>query len=685
MKALKADLTLNVGTSYDQTRTTLLGRVTQKTIDSKPVVGPVLNKFIDVVTDSAGLAIPILNYTTSNGRVFTIGAEASGLSVVSLHTYDFNTGDVVYIGCIRVSLADLAATTHTFRSLKVIDNGVSGWKIFFTTSGSVAINGGTYCANNIDLSDFSPSVFPTIPFATGLNQKAVYFLQDPANIGVGQLQISSVGSTLDTANNRIYVHNGVSATHQYYVYDTSASLDCPLTTGVTIDASNERFTQPAHGYVDNTPIRITNLVGGAGLVNEGTYFVRNSTVNDYQVSATSGGAAINITTNGTVDVCRAFGTTGSAFLYKTGNLPALAGTLLANDSEDFAVPQHTTNAGFDCVFFATSTNLYLGRLSELTAGTTTWSSIVTSNLLGSSNQIVAPTATLATWSNIIDRAVYVTNTNVFVIKRVVNNEIESIFGGTGNFFLETKPSNNIVEYKPVTISSFDLEQGVLFTIGSATGQRGVFTSDVLSDTNYNSAYVISKVLDVPNGVLEFVDTFEQMWAYSGVLKIEYRTSGFGSATGGWLVLPDKQSLTTISIATGQIQFRLSFKIVQDGGGLPAQVNDLFVGFTSNNEVSDNWEFSNDDSDNGNPSRAAFRLKKAYSSSVPTLFFRAYDLSDSLVVNHNTITNASNFQYSTDGGVNWNNVGTIPNTVGTLIRYTFTVAPGVDVRPSIRES
>jgi len=685
MKGIKANLTSDVVTSYDQAKTTLVGRVTQKTIDGEQVLGPALNKFIDVYTDSLALANPIMNFTTSNGRVFSISAEASGLSVVSLHTYDFATGATVYVGCIRVSLADLAATTHTFRSLKVIDNGTTGWKILFTTSASVAINGGTYCANNIDLADFLPLGFPTIPFATGSDQKAVYFLQDPANIGVGQLQITSVGSVLDTANNRIYVHNGTAAVHQYYAYDTSAILDCPLTTGVTIDAGTDRFTHTAHGYADNTPIRITNLVGATGLINESTYFVRNSTVDDYQVSATTGGAAINITTAGTVDVCRAFGTTGSAFVHKTGNLPVLVGTLLATDSEDFANPQHTTNAGFDCVFFCTNSSLYLGRLSDLTSGATTWPSLVTSNLLGTPNQIVAPAAALATWSNSLDRAIYLTNTNVFVAKRLVSNEIESIFGGTSNSYLEAKPSNTAVEMKVITTVSFDLEQGVLFVVGNATGQRGIFTTDLLADANYNSTHIISKVLDIPNGVLEFVDTFEKMWAYTGILKIEYRTSGFGSPSSGWLTLPDKQSLTAISIASGQVQFKLSFIIIQNGGGLPAQVNDLFIGFTSNNEISDNWEFSNDDSDNGNPSRAAFRLKKAYTTSVPTLNFRAFDLSDSLIVNHTTVANSSNFQYSTDGGVNWNNVGTIPNTVGTLVRYTFTVAPGVDIRPSLRES
>jgi hypothetical protein len=119
--------------------------------------------------------------------------------------------------------------------------------------------------------------------------------------------------------------------------------------------------------------------------------------------------------------------------------------------------------------------------------------------------------------------------------------------------------------------------------------------------------------------------------------------------------------------------------------IPQQVNELLLELESLFGISDNWEFSDDFSDNTSPSRTAFRLKKTYASSVPVLYYRAYDLSDVLLVNHNTNANASNFQYSTDNGITWLPLGTIPNTVGTLIRYTFTSPPGVDIRPSLKES
>ena len=71
--------------------------------------------------------------------------------------------------------------------------------------------------------------------------------------------------------------------------------------------------------------------------------------------------------------------------------------------------------------------------------------------------------------------------------------------------------------------------------------------------------------------------------------------------------------------------------------------------------------------------------------VPTLYYRALDLSNVTLVTHNTVTNAARFEYSTDSGVTWLALGTIPNVVGTLVRYTFASPPGVDIRPSIKES
>lgn len=687
MRYVKADLLDDVVTSYDQTKTTVFGRCFSKTVDGKTALGPPLNKFIDVFSNAGVTPAPNATVCTPNGRIFSVQTEAGGISVIALHTINFDTGAVNYIGKIQIALADTASTTHTFRSLKVIDTGTTGWKLFLSTTGQVLINGGTYLINKIDLADFVPIGFPTISFASGNDQKAVYLLQDPSNIGVGQLQTQTAGSVLDTANNRLYVHNGVAATHQYYVYDTSTAPTYS-TGAVTGVAATDVISHAGHTFLDNDPIVFHSITGGAGITAGTVYFVRSSVAGvSYQISATTGGAALNFTTDisaGTVG--RAFGTTGSNFVHKTGNLPALSGALLLTDSEDFAQPTGTgilSIDGFDCAFFCTANNLYLGPLSELTSGAVTWPSLASVNLLGTANEIVAPVPTYATWSNILNRAVYSVG-NVFVIKEFKNNEIETIFGGSNNRYFEGF-TFEAVEFQPAAnITSLDVESGWIFVTNGSTGQRGIMAADLRSNDVYEHSYLITKVLNAPDSVLKFITTIDALYDYTGSLIVQYRTSGFGSATGGWTDLPFAEDLT--SYASGQqIQFKVFFATLGLDTSIPAQLCEFFLGYESLTDNSSNWELSVDDSDNGNPSRTAFRLKTAYSSSVPTLYYRAYDLSGSLVVNHNTSANAARFEYSTNDGVSWSPLGTIPNTVGTLVRYTFSTPPGVDIRPSLKES
>lgn len=687
MKYVKAGLLDSVVGTYDQTKTTTQGRITSKTVNSQTVLGPPLNKFVDTVTDTAGTTIPVLSYLSPNGRLFSLGAEAAGVSFMSLHTVDFATGAKTFVGQIRFSLPDTAATTHTLRALKVIDTGTTNWKIFIATSGSVVINGGLFCGNKIDQADFLAVGSTLIPFATGNDQKAIYAFQDAANIGVGQLNIASVGAILDNPNNRIYVHNGVAATHQYYVYDT-ATAPTYTTASVSVSvASPGIVVDTGHTFATNTPVTFTAGTLPTGLVVGTVYFVRNPVAGvSYELSATTGGASINTTgspSSGAV-IGRAFGTTGSNFVHKTGNLPALTGTLIASDSEDYAVPAHTANATFPCVFLSTTTNLYLGRIADLTSGAVTWPNLVTSNILGTANQITAPTVTLATWSNTLDRAIYLTNTNILVMKQVVNNSIDKLFSTNSNLYREGNPASDTQALRFSTATALDIEDGWLTVTGSLLGQRGNILCDLRSDSSFAYSYIVTKVLDTPLAVFKFLATWRELTDTAGSLTLEYRTSGFGSLSGGWITHSFGTDLSDIPTAN-QIQFKILFTTLTLGASVPAQVKEVFIGYENQASISDNWEFSDDYSDNNVPSRSAFRLKAAYASTVPTLYFRAYNLSDSLVVSHNSVTNAANFEYSTNGGTSWLPLGTIPNVVGTMVRYTFTSPPGVDVRPGLKES
>jgi hypothetical protein len=683
MKYAKAGLLDDVVGSYDQTKTTLFGRCFSKTVDGKTALGPPLNKFLDVFTDAAVVPAPNAHYMTPNGRVFVLQLEATALAVVALYTINYATGATTYVGKVQIALPDTAATTHVYRSIKAIDTGTTGWKLIVTTSASVLINGGTFIVNDLALSDFVPIGFPTIPFATGNSQKAVYLCQDPANTGAGQLQTASAGSILDAANNRLYVHNGVSATHQFYVYDTSAALTY-TTAPITGTEATNLINHAGHTFVNGDPVTFTALTGGAGFVVGTTYFVVSSVPGvSYQLSATSGGAAINFTTDisaGTIG--RAFGTSHASFLFKTGNLPVLTGTLLITDSEDFAQPQHGPLSGFDCAFFTTNSNLYLGKLSELTTGAVTWPSLATVNLLGTPNQIIAPATTYATWSNALDRAIYTVGT-VFVIKSFVSNAIEKIFGGNNNRYFEGL-ATEAVEFQPFTaITGMDVENGWIGVSTGSTGQRGIFLCDLRSDAHFDHSYITTKVMTIDQPTLKFLTTLDALYDYTGSLEIYYRTSGFGSPTGGWTAIPFAEDLTAFAGGT-QIQFKILFSTIALDTSIHAQLCELILGYESITDSSDHWELSVDDSDNGNPSRTAFRLKTAYPSVVPALRYRALDMTNVTLVNHTTVANAARFEYSTNGGVSWNALGTIPNTVGTLVRYEFATPPGVDIRPSLQE-
>jgi hypothetical protein len=311
-------------------------------------------------------------------------------------------------------------------------------------------------------------------------------------------------------------------------------------------------------------------------------------------------------------------------------------------------------------------------------------------MLGLPSQIVAPVVVSASWSDSLDHAIVLigqaaTNAFRFMLKKVENNKLTALFGDSCMEFFETT-TKEAYEMRPsLPYLNFTNNSGWLFGLSGATGQRGVFASDVRSDTLFDFSYIVSKVLSIPqNAIIKSVDVKRELIRTGGEIDVKYRLSGFASISNGWTLLDADQEL---SLAAGsQIQFRLDFRSHSADKTSHVQVSDLLVGYEAAEELSDNWEYSFDDSSSAIPTRVGFRLKKAYAAAVPsTLSFRAFDLSGVQLVGHDITNEASRFQYSTDGGSTWLPLGTISNTVGTLVRYTFLSPPGVDIRPSLKDS
>lgn len=73
----------------------------------------------------------------------------------------------------------------------------------------------------------------------------------------------------------------------------------PSLTSVTCVAATNLFTKASHGLVAGDRVTFSAIVGGAGISTSTTYYVRsaNLTANTFELSTTSGGASIDVTTD----------------------------------------------------------------------------------------------------------------------------------------------------------------------------------------------------------------------------------------------------------------------------------------------------------------------------------------------------------------------------------------------------
>jgi hypothetical protein len=67
-------------------------------------------------------------------------------------------------------------------------------------------------------------------------------------------------------------------------------------------AADDLITDNGHGLVDGDRVKVEVTSGAAGLTDGSSYYVVSSSTNTFKLSATKGGSAINITTDGTLDV-----------------------------------------------------------------------------------------------------------------------------------------------------------------------------------------------------------------------------------------------------------------------------------------------------------------------------------------------------------------------------------------------
>ena len=101
-----------------------------------------------------------------------------------------------------------------------------------------------------------------------------------------------------TARN-IYRTEAGMATHKlaFQIGDNTTTGEASPLTGVTGVAATDIFTKVGHGLVNGNLVVLRSLTGGAGLVVESPYYVIAAAADTFQLSLTSGGAAVDFTTD----------------------------------------------------------------------------------------------------------------------------------------------------------------------------------------------------------------------------------------------------------------------------------------------------------------------------------------------------------------------------------------------------
>ncbi len=130
---------------------------------------------------------------------------------------------------------------------------------------------------------------------TGLTAGQAYYLHTALTADTFTVSETRGGRQVKTSSAGSGTHTATAQVHKLF----EAALGSRLT--FTADAGTDTLAATAHGWAADTAVVATNSGGAlpAGLTAGTTYYVKSPTTDTFQLSATAGGAAINITGTGT--------------------------------------------------------------------------------------------------------------------------------------------------------------------------------------------------------------------------------------------------------------------------------------------------------------------------------------------------------------------------------------------------
>lgn len=704
-KAVTADLQADISATYDPTKTSIYGTVAQRMLSGVPVLAPPLVKWTDVIAASGETIIKSRH--TSNNRIYGATATVAGAIKIVCGSFDTATGLWTYIGKINVQLPlNPPAAVYTIRDWFIDDDNTSNIQIILqliATGVNATHNSGIARVYKLALTDFTIAP-PTISAGTTSDSKAVYFEQDPANLGIlNTFLTAGIGMAVNKTTKDIWVPTGTLASATWTVHKFNYSSVPTMTVGTSIVV-----TVGTPGVVNWTGHNLQNadafvFTGGTlptGLSLNTVYYARNVVAGvSFEVSLliTIASSVTTTGTPGSATICRASGiTTGGMFTHKTGAQPAVTGAPVAllTGCVEYVTPQsgHAANNGTPCVFIGCATAGVLIPASEITNGATNFPNLSSTNLLGLTNQVVTPAATVTAWDNALDRFIYVTNTSKFVAKKCINNIIEDQFGVLNVDYLEgVSQTDLIVQFGAATVSSINIQDGWIHINSTTTGQRGIISLNSGSSYKLGQSHIITKVLETGKMYSYVGATLaSELNESTGDIRISYRTNvqcDFSDDTTGWITLDSNGLMNTLNPAgVEQIQFKIQYKVFGENSN-PAQAIDVFFAYIPLEQFSSNWVGSGKHTtQNTLPSKTVFKQEKAYTTPV-TLLLTAYKSDGSIWLQKNTASDYLEFSKSNNDGLTvtpFASANDYYNTVNSLVYYNWTTPPDEELNISWQE-
>ena len=594
-------------------------------------------------------------------------------------------------------------------------------RIATTVTNATILNGGIHLIKGLNYSTFTVSGTTIPEFALTDNIRASYLLRDQiGTLGVGVTNITYSGTAniwrlinhgLNIGDVIIFTSSGtlpagVTASTRYYVVSSNIGIDS-FSVSASLNGAILTFSAAGTGIhtvhsatnIDSATLAIDNT--GLAATNQTLYLLNRSAVSVVSASRYNLRAPLlTFSHRGIATV----GVSTGAFLYSTSALP-VTGTVSQLNCGRIAEARHGVASGVPSFYFTATTRIYRAPVKYLTPGSTNWiddsmievppGGSTTFSQLGALGQI--------DYSSAIDRFL-ITNTvtrfGTYVTPYVTGGEQFEKYAGTNlNRLKLTSSSSGASDglFPQATLTIWT-EGGYLFAMPNSvvSGQNWLLVfpggADAFYNSNSNQHAITPKIATI--GATKFYHVYVDHMDYAGdygtgfpveSYRIWYRTTGIDDNTGEWIEVPLKSNLESAT-PNDYIQFKIAFEIL---GEICVPTRIYSIAVTYENTVQD-FHYQPSLLQSSAASRIfAWQQIEKWDSNIPDLRIRLYDANTNVELLNDTVllSDLGVWEYSDDGGSNWNVWDDTQDLVGNYIRYSAQTwsYSGVTVRVLLTEA